>query len=160
MIINYSDLEKIIPKFKDKTKVLVGGCFDLLHYGHFLFLKKSKKLGDVLIVALEPDEFIILKKKRKPVHTLDQRAEILNAMKFVNLVIKLPLMKGYKDYFELVKKVSPQYIAITKGDPQKKNKQKQAKKIGAELKEVVKRIKPFSTSYILKNAALYWNRSS
>nr|WP_236682642.1 adenylyltransferase/cytidyltransferase family protein [Rickettsia felis] len=43
--------------------VLVGGCFDLLHYGHIEFLRKAKKQGKYLIVALEPDETIIKYKK-------------------------------------------------------------------------------------------------
>ncbi len=35
--------------------VLVGGCFDILHFGHIEFLKKAREAGDYLIVALEPD---------------------------------------------------------------------------------------------------------
>ena len=48
--------------------VLVGGCFDLLHYGHIEFLKNAKKQGEYLIVALEPDEAIVNYKKRQPIH--------------------------------------------------------------------------------------------
>jgi len=39
-----------------KKIVLVGGCFDLLHYGHVRFLEEAKKLGNHLVVALESDE--------------------------------------------------------------------------------------------------------
>lgn len=160
MIIDYSQVENIIHKFEAKTKVLVGGCFDVFHYGHLIFLKKAKELGDVLIIALESDDFILKHKKRKPVHNIEQRAEILDSLKFIDIVIKLPLMKGYKDYLELVKKISPQFIAITEGDPQKQNKEKQAKIVGAKVITVTKKIKPYSTSFILKNAPFYWNRST
>src|SRR6266403_2209747 len=53
----------------DKKIVLVGGCFDIIHFGHIQFLQKAKEAGDYLIVALEPDERIINYKKRTPIHT-------------------------------------------------------------------------------------------
>lgn len=65
----YSEADNIAKELTGKKIVLVGGCFDLLHYGHFTFLKNAKKEGDVLVVALESDEFILNQKKRKPVHT-------------------------------------------------------------------------------------------
>ena len=43
--------------------VLVGGCFDLLHYDHMAFLRKAKKHGKYLIVALKLDETITKYKK-------------------------------------------------------------------------------------------------
>lgn len=43
---------KLSYKYPKSYKVvLVGGCFDLLHYGHIQFLAKSKKQGNYLIVA-------------------------------------------------------------------------------------------------------------
>ena len=58
--------------------VLVGGCFDLLHYGHIAFLKEAKKHGDYLIVLLESDENVRrLKGEGRPFHTQKQRKEML-----------------------------------------------------------------------------------
>ncbi len=62
--------------FPNSKIVLVGGCFDVLHYGHLEFLHEAKKQGKYLIVALEPDETIIKYKKRKPIHNQLQRAKI------------------------------------------------------------------------------------
>ena len=45
--------------YSEKKTVLVGGCFDILHIGHVRFLQAAKKQGDILIVVLESDEFII-----------------------------------------------------------------------------------------------------
>ena len=59
------------------TKTLVGGCFDLLHFGHLSFLKAAKELADILIICLEPDTTIQRMKKAAPIHTQKQRAEIL-----------------------------------------------------------------------------------
>jgi len=98
-----------------KTKVvLVGGCFDILHYGHIYFLKRAKKLGDMLVVALESDENTRkLKGLKRPIHSQSQRAEMLKSLKFVDKVICLPPVP---DYRQLIIKVKPQIIAVTYGD--------------------------------------------
>lgn len=131
-------------------KVLVGGCFDILHIGHLRFLKSAAAQGKTLIVALESDEFIKKTKKRKPFHSQAHRAEVLAALEMVDWVILLPLMQNYADYFDLVKKVRPQVIAITAGDSQMMNKKKQAKAVSANLIEVTAIIDGKSTSHILK----------
>lgn len=133
-----------------KKIVLVGGCFDLFHFGHLQFLKKAKKQGNYLIVAIDPDDFIREKKGREPVHSQKQRAEILKALKSVDKVICLPYLKTYEDYLALVQKIKPAVIAVTKNDPQLKNKQKQAAAVGAKVKVVTSLLSGFSSSHILK----------
>ena len=97
--------------------VLVGGCFDILHYGHISFLEKAKSLGDCLIVALESDENVKkLKGPGRPIHNQNQRKKMLESLRFVNKVIALPPMKSDSDYEKLVRKVNPDIIAITQGD--------------------------------------------
>ena len=97
--------------------VLVGGCFDILHYGHISFLKKAKKLGNYLVVALESDENTMkLKGPGRPIHNQNQRKKMLESLRFVNKVIALPPMKSDSDYEKLVRKVNPDIIAITQGD--------------------------------------------
>jgi len=145
----YADLKLIIPKLTGK-KVLVGGCFDLLHIGHIRFLKAAKKQGDTLIVALESDDFIKKIKKRQPFHSQIERAEILSSLKMVNVVILLPFLKSDNDYLNLVKMVKPNIIAVTKNDPQLKNKKRQANKIGGILKIVTPHIKNITSSKLIK----------
>ncbi len=67
-------------------KVLTYGTFDLLHYGHIRLLKRAKKLGDYLIVALSTDEFNQLKGK-KAYYPYKIRKKMLEAVKYVDLVI-------------------------------------------------------------------------
>ncbi len=136
-------------KKKNKIKVLVGGCFDLLHFGHYTFLTIAAAYGDKLIIALEPDEFIKIKKNKKPVHTQVQRAKILKALRFVDKVIMLPFLKTDEDYYNLVDKIKPDIIAVTEGDPNIDKKRDQAKKIGAKLKIVTPNIPGFSTNEII-----------
>jgi rfaE bifunctional protein nucleotidyltransferase chain/domain len=141
-----------MPKSKTKNKkvVLVGGVFDILHYGHIQFLKKARSFGSYLIVALESDKNIKrLKGKGRPIHNQYQRREMLESLHFVDQVIILKDEMKDEDYQKLVKIVSPQVIAVTKGDPIIEKKRKQAKGIGAELIEISK-IKSPSTSQIAK----------
>ena len=67
-------------------KVITYGTFDVLHYGHINLLKRAKSLGDYLIVALSSEEFNKLKNK-KSYYTFEQRKIILEACKYVDLVI-------------------------------------------------------------------------
>ncbi len=150
LIIRYEDLIDQKQIFKNKKTVLVGGCFDLIHFGHLKFLEAAKAQGDFLIVALESDEFIKKHKRKLQVHHQHERAEILANLNMVDLVILLPLFKTNEEYFELVKRVRPSIIAVTEGDRQLENKKKQAKLINAEVKEVVTNLKNFSTRNIAK----------
>jgi FAD synthetase len=134
---------------QEKDIVLVGGCFDLLHYGHIMFLKQAKDKGSYLIIALESDEMIKKYKKRRPTHNQAQRKEMLEALKYVDKVISLPLMNGYDDYLALVKKIKPKVIVITKGDPHIVYKQNQAKEVGATVEEIPLE-KGLSSTEILK----------
>ena len=45
-------------RLNDKSVVFTHGAFDLFHIGHAEFLKRSKKLGDYLIVGVDCDERI------------------------------------------------------------------------------------------------------
>lgn len=67
-------------------RILTYGTFDLLHYDHIRLLKRAKELGDYLIVALSTDEFNELKGK-KAYHNYETRKKMLEAIRYVDLVI-------------------------------------------------------------------------
>jgi len=131
--------------------VLVGGVFDILHIGHIDFFKAAKKQGDYLIVALESDDLIKHSKKRVPVHSQQQRVELLSHIDLIDEVVQLPSMNGYEDYMKLVKEIRPHVIAVTLGEPYLAEKQKQAELVGAKVVPVIDRIPGFSTTEILKH---------
>lgn len=68
-------------------KVITYGSFDLLHYGHINLLRRAKALGDYLIVALSTDEFNLKEKNKKSYFNYEQRKMLLEAIKYVDLVI-------------------------------------------------------------------------
>lgn len=67
-------------------KVLTYGTFDLFHVGHVRLLRRLRSLGDCLVVGLSTDEFN-LSKGKKSVYSYEERKEILESCKFVDLVI-------------------------------------------------------------------------
>lgn len=67
-------------------RILTYGTYDLLHNGHIRLLKRAKARGDYLIVALSTDEFNKIKGK-KSYYSYEKRKEMLEALRFVDLVI-------------------------------------------------------------------------
>lgn len=68
-------------------RVITYGTFDLLHYGHINLLKRAKALGDYLIVACSTDEFNFAAKNKKAYFNYEQRKSLLEAIRYVDLVI-------------------------------------------------------------------------
>ncbi len=134
----------------EKKIVLVGGCFDILHYGHVVFLEKARALGDALVVALESDWFITTHKHRAPVHTQLIRKKMLEALRCVDTVIALPPMTGSEDYRTLVQKIKPSIIAVTSPDPQYEHKQKFAREVGGRVVSVTRRIPGHSSTSLVE----------
>ncbi len=69
------------------VKVITYGTFDMLHYGHINLLRRAKAQGDYLIVALSTDEFNWNEKQKKCYFTYEQRKMLLEAIRYVDLVI-------------------------------------------------------------------------
>lgn len=67
-------------------KVLTYGTFDLLHVGHINLLRRAKALGDYLIVGISSDNFNA-RKGKEAYYNFEQRKEILEAVRYVDLVI-------------------------------------------------------------------------
>lgn len=68
-------------------RVITYGTFDLLHYGHINLLQRAKELGDYLVVALSTDEFNWTQKNKKCYFNYEQRKQLLEAIRYVDLVI-------------------------------------------------------------------------
>lgn len=67
-------------------RVITYGTFDMFHVGHLELLKRLKSHGDELIVAVSTDEFNQIKGK-KTIIPYTQRAQIIEAIKYVDRVI-------------------------------------------------------------------------
>jgi rfaE bifunctional protein nucleotidyltransferase chain/domain len=91
-------VEKVVPlqraielvdqlKRCGKRVVFTNGCFDLLHPGHTRYLAEARRLGDVLVVAVNSDRSVrALKGPGRPVMPEAERAEILAALECVDYI--------------------------------------------------------------------------
>jgi len=88
--------------------VLAGGVFDIIHPGHISTLNAAKALGDVLVVVVATDNTAVKMKKRNPLHSQEQRQELVKSLKIVDLC----LIGQENDIFKTVNLVKPQIIAL------------------------------------------------
>ena len=137
-------------KMQNKSIVLAGGCFDILHTGHMEFLRRAKLHGDVLFVMLESDETIKrLKGNQRPLNNQQHRANVLSSLESVDYIIMLMPLKNDDEYDKVVVNLKPDILATTKNDKFLKHKKRQAEKIGAKVVSVIKRIPDTSTTNLL-----------
>ena len=88
--------------------VLAGGVFDIIHPGHIYTLNAAKTLGDILVVVVATNNTAVKMKKRDPLHTQEQRKELVNSLSMVDLC----LIGQENDIFKTVNHVKPQIIAL------------------------------------------------
>src|SRR5437762_4023966 len=70
-----------------KNVVFTNGCFDILHSGHIDLLRRSRELGDALVVAINSDTSIArIKGPNRPIIPEHERAELLDGFEMVNFV--------------------------------------------------------------------------
>lgn len=151
-IISTTKLATTVKKCKNQNQkiVLAGGCFDILHPGHVVFLEKAKKAGDCLIILLESDKKVReLKGANRPVHTQRMRAKVLSALQDVDCVILLPFMSSESYYDDILQKIKPDVIAVTSGYGEIGHHQRSARLTRAKLKFVTKKVNGHSTSRII-----------
>ncbi len=89
-IIDIKEAKKRISfrKKAGQRVVFTNGCFDILHAGHVSYLRKARAFGDVLVVGLNSDESIRrIKGPSRPVNRENERAKVLSALSFVDMVV-------------------------------------------------------------------------
>ena len=77
-------------KKSNSTKYRLGyttGVFDLFHIGHLNIIKEAKKKCDYLIVGVSTDEVVESYKHKTPIISFEERAAILNDLKYVDFVV-------------------------------------------------------------------------
>ena len=111
-------------------KVLVSGCYDLLHSGHIAFFKEAAGYGD-LYVSVGSDENIQLLKDHGPHFSEQERVYMINAVKYVKEAF-VATGSGMLDYEPEMARVKPDYFVVNH-DGFEKQKQELCDKYGVEL---------------------------
>ncbi len=112
-----------------RKKVLVSGCYDLLHGGHIAFFKTASTLGD-LYVSIGRDENLLFLKGKKPVFSEDERLYMVKSIRYVHDAF-LATGTGMLDFEPDLIRVKPD-IFIVNRDGHTPDKEKLCKKLGIE----------------------------
>jgi D-beta-D-heptose 7-phosphate kinase/D-beta-D-heptose 1-phosphate adenosyltransferase len=102
-------LRAIIAPMKRRGKKIVftNGCFDILHKGHIKLFKKAKKLGDILIVAINSDSSVKkIKGPGRPVNPARDRALVLSAIDCIDFITVF----SEADPARIIKKLDPDIL--------------------------------------------------
>jgi len=88
IIYNLEHLKFLYEEIKNKKNILTSGCFDIIHIGHLEVLKKSKYLGDNLLVCLSNDDQIRkLKGDNRPINNYNDRIQLFKTISYVDYII-------------------------------------------------------------------------
>ena len=91
-----------------KTVVIITGGFDPLHSGHLNYIKAARELGDILIVGVNSDEWLVRKKGRSFM-PFEDRIALVGALEGVDYAIPFnDKDNSAKDAIEWARRVFPQ----------------------------------------------------
>ena len=150
MLFKIKTLIKRVERLKsDNNKIVfTNGCFDILHRGHFDYLRKSKGLGNFLIVGLNSDDSVrLLKGNDRPINNQNIRAENLSKLDYIDAVI----IFNEETPEKLINLLLPDIL--TKGGDYKINQIIGSEIVtnnGGEVK-ILPHIKGYSTTAIINN---------
>ncbi|WP_028295791.1 D-glycero-beta-D-manno-heptose 1-phosphate adenylyltransferase [Olivibacter sitiensis] len=108
------DAVHLVKQWKSEGKhvVFTNGCFDLLHPGHLNYLLEAANLGDKLVIGLNADASVSrLKGPTRPVNNERNRAAILAALYFVDMIV----LFEEDTPLELIQSLSPD-VLVKGGD--------------------------------------------
>ena len=94
--IDVEEWKKTLPP----RRGIVAGAFDIIHPGYIRMFKEAKEHCNHLTVALHEDPSMARPTKLKPEHTVEERKEILYAIKYVDDVVVYQAEDTFLSYLE------------------------------------------------------------
>lgn len=134
------------------TKVLVTGCFDILHQEHLIFLNKAKAVGGLLLVGVETDNRVRqLKGPSRPINPLLIRIKNIQKQGIADQVFALPeKFSDPKAHRALINQIKPDVLAVSSHTSNLPAKRRLMKSIGGQVKIVHSHNPAVSTTKIIK----------
>ncbi len=111
-LLDISELSQRVSYLRSQGKriVFTNGCFDIIHPGHIHLLKRSKELGDILIVAIDDDDSVRrLKGNGRPIFNQFERAKLISSLDCVDFVT----IFSHEELRSIIEKIKPDIL--TKG---------------------------------------------
>jgi len=138
-ILTYGNIAMKLASHRQKKQKIVfaTGCFDIMHFGHIIFLNYAKKQGDVLVIGLGSDKTIKkLKGPARPILNEKLRSRMLAALQIVDYVIinKEKLVNYNIDFSVLISKIKPDIFIVPSTDKKLDYKKVLVEKSGGKLK--------------------------
>jgi len=115
----------------NRPKVLVSGCYDLLHGGHVVFFETAAQYGEVY-VCVGSDASIESLKHHQAMFNQDERRYIVDSIKFVKEA-RISAGVGMLDFEQDMKQIQPD-IFIVNEDGHVEAKRELCAKYGVEYK--------------------------
>lgn len=113
-ISDYSRLQELTAHCKALgiKVVLTSGSWDMIHEGHALYLEAAKSYGDLLIVGVDSDAKIKIRKgPDRPIVPEGERLRMLTHLRSVDIVTLKP---ADEEKWSLIKAIRPDVLVATK----------------------------------------------
>lgn len=89
------------------ARVIVNGCFDILHSGHLRLLKAAKSIG-VVCVAIDSDDRVKSTKGiGRPINNCFKRVEMLEALRYVDYAV---VFHSDEELIQIIKEWKPDFM--------------------------------------------------
>jgi len=113
-ISDYSRLQELAAHYKALgiKIVLTSGSWDMIHEGHALYLETARSYGDLLIVGVDSDAKIKVRKgPDRPIVPESERLRMLTHLRSVDIVT---LKQPESEKWSLIKAIRPDVLVATK----------------------------------------------
>jgi D-beta-D-heptose 7-phosphate kinase/D-beta-D-heptose 1-phosphate adenosyltransferase len=117
-VADYEQIEKYSTFLKGLglKVVYTPGVWDLPHIGHCRYMQRAKQQGDILIVGVEMDEAVRIRKgDNRPVVPFNERVEMLCHIRHIDLVVPIPdYDKRGLSGMKMVEAIKPDVFVVSK----------------------------------------------
>ncbi len=117
---DYRELQRTVQTLREcgHTISMTQGVFDMLHTGHTRYIEKAKSYADVLVVAVDSDEYTRQRKQRanerRPVVPFEERLELLANLRTVDILTVRNLAEHQEDPMHVIRIVRPDFLIMSR----------------------------------------------